>query len=262
MQFRKQSRQATARHVDPRSRPSRARRVVVAAVAAVAVVVAVPTVATALGNHQRHSHHAPVGRVGVAQGPKTTAPSRSVTPVPELTSEPTPDETSQPTPDPTDVPTPDPTVAPPTPTATPSPTPTPKVTQPAPTPTTPRQPTSQGAQMEADVIAATNAQRAANGLPALSISSCATNQVQSRVAQLVVENGFYHLPLDTILADCKVGAGENLALGYPDGAAVVDGWMNSQGHRENLLRPSFVSMGVSCQLQNGRWLCGAVYLMS
>lgn len=39
--------------------------------------------------------------------------------------------------------------------------------------------------------------------------------------------------------------GENLAAGYPTPAAVFDGWMNSQGHRENILRPAFKTIGIS-----------------
>lgn len=38
--------------------------------------------------------------------------------------------------------------------------------------------------------------------------------------------------------------GENIAAGQPDASSVVDGWMNSEGHRENILRPEFTKMGV------------------
>jgi uncharacterized protein YkwD len=49
------------------------------------------------------------------------------------------------------------------------------------------------------------------------------------------------------------GAGENLAsswAGHPNVsplrsvAAVMDAWMNSPGHRENLLRPEYLVVGV------------------
>jgi uncharacterized YkwD family protein len=39
-------------------------------------------------------------------------------------------------------------------------------------------------------------------------------------------------------------AGENIAAGYSTAQAVVDGWMNSQGHRENTLNKSFTKIGV------------------
>jgi len=45
--------------------------------------------------------------------------------------------------------------------------------------------------------------------------------------------------------------GENLAIFYMTPQAVVDGWMDSPGHRENILRPVFVDIGVG--FFNGRW---------
>ena len=39
-------------------------------------------------------------------------------------------------------------------------------------------------------------------------------------------------------------AGENIAMGYPTAEAVVDGWMNSEGHRANILNASFTEIGV------------------
>jgi len=38
--------------------------------------------------------------------------------------------------------------------------------------------------------------------------------------------------------------GENIARGYPSPEAVVEGWMNSQGHCANLMNPSFTETGV------------------
>lgn len=115
-------------------------------------------------------------------------------------------------------------------------------------------------QMAAEVVAATNAQRTAAGLPELAVSTCATEQVSARVAQLVAANAFEHPPLEPVLSACAVsGAGENLAKGYLDGAGVVDGWMNSENHKANLLG-DWTETGVSCQLRgDSQWLCGAVY---
>lgn len=38
-------------------------------------------------------------------------------------------------------------------------------------------------------------------------------------------------------------AGENLAYGYQSAAAVVAGWMDSPGHRANILNPAFSEVG-------------------
>ncbi|WP_235852112.1 CAP domain-containing protein [Niallia nealsonii] len=39
-------------------------------------------------------------------------------------------------------------------------------------------------------------------------------------------------------------AGENIAAGYLDAAAVMEGWLNSKGHRECLLNKEFTHLGV------------------
>jgi uncharacterized protein YkwD len=39
-------------------------------------------------------------------------------------------------------------------------------------------------------------------------------------------------------------AGENIAAHYVDGPAVVEGWLNSKGHRESLLSGDFTHLGV------------------
>lgn len=39
-------------------------------------------------------------------------------------------------------------------------------------------------------------------------------------------------------------AGENIAKGYYSASSVVNGWMNSQGHRANILNPNFNKIGI------------------
>jgi uncharacterized protein YkwD len=39
-------------------------------------------------------------------------------------------------------------------------------------------------------------------------------------------------------------AGENIAMGYRDAQYVMDGWMNSPGHRRNILTEQFRKIGV------------------
>lgn len=41
-------------------------------------------------------------------------------------------------------------------------------------------------------------------------------------------------------------AGENIASGFPSAESVVDAWMNSEGHRNNILSASFTHMGAGC----------------
>ena len=48
-------------------------------------------------------------------------------------------------------------------------------------------------------------------------------------------------------------AGENIAKGYRTPAAVVDGWMNSEGHRANILNSSFTQIGVGYVSNGNYW---------
>ncbi|MFZ3588071.1 CAP domain-containing protein [Bacillus sp. DJP31] len=67
------------------------------------------------------------------------------------------------------------------------------------------------------------------------------------------ENNFFshHSPTNGGLSDrLEVGnikyqlAGENIAAKYVDGIAAVEGWLNSQGHRDTLLNREFTHLGV------------------
>ncbi|TGV29209.1 secretion protein, partial [Mesorhizobium sp. M00.F.Ca.ET.186.01.1.1] len=39
-------------------------------------------------------------------------------------------------------------------------------------------------------------------------------------------------------------AGENIAAGYPDAIEAHESWMNSPGHRKNILEKDFTQLGV------------------
>ena len=48
-------------------------------------------------------------------------------------------------------------------------------------------------------------------------------------------------------------AGENIAYGYRTPQAVVEGWMNSSGHRANILSGSYTQIGVGYVAQGNYW---------
>ena len=48
-------------------------------------------------------------------------------------------------------------------------------------------------------------------------------------------------------------AGENIAQGYRTPQAVVDGWMNSSGHRANILNASYTQIGVGYVADGNYW---------
>lgn len=48
-------------------------------------------------------------------------------------------------------------------------------------------------------------------------------------------------------------AGENIAMGYATPAAVMNGWMNSSGHRANILNASYTQIGVGYVAEGNYW---------
>ena len=114
---------------------------------------------------------------------------------------------------------------------------------------------------EAEVVRLVNEQRAKNGLAPLT-----QNWELSRIAryksQDMADNGYfshtsptYGSPFDMIRAFglSYRTAGENIAKGYATPKAVVDGWMNSSGHRANILNASFRQIGVGYSADGSHW---------
>lgn len=48
-------------------------------------------------------------------------------------------------------------------------------------------------------------------------------------------------------------AGENIAMGYSTPQAVMNGWMNSSGHRANILNSSYTQIGVGYVASGNYW---------
>ena len=72
----------------------------------------------------------------------------------------------------------------------------------------------------------------------------------------------FHQDLGAVLRDCHLSAaGENVAAGFPNGKSVVNnGWMSSEGHRANILNPSFTTVGIGARKgHNGQWYVAQVF---
>ena len=116
-------------------------------------------------------------------------------------------------------------------------------------------------QYEQEVIRLVNEIRAQNGLSALTY-----NWELSRVAryksQDMVDNRYfshtsptYGTPFQMIRAFglSYRTAGENIAYGQRTPQAVVDAWMNSSGHRANILNAAFTQIGVGYVSSGHYW---------
>ena len=138
-----------------------------------------------------------------------------------------------------------------TPTAKPEPTKAPAVTA-TPSPTAKPEPTeAPQASLAEQVIAQVNRERAANGLGALSTSEELNRAACVRAKEIV--STFSHTRPDgsSCFTVSALAFGENIAKGYTTADRVMAAWMSSQGHRENILRESFGSIGVCAYSQGG-----------
>lgn len=52
-------------------------------------------------------------------------------------------------------------------------------------------------------------------------------------------------------SDGYLELGENIASGYTSAEKVMDGWMNSEGHRANILKTSYTNIGIGYVTANG-----------
>ncbi|MFJ8187393.1 CAP domain-containing protein [Streptomyces sp. NPDC096105] len=104
----------------------------------------------------------------------------------------------------------------------------------------------------AEVVDLTNRERARAGLPPLSRDPLLTTAAQAHSADMVARDFYAHTapdggkPWDRAAAAgsrCRA-VGENIACGQRSAAEVVRGWMNSPGHRANILKPEFTHIGV------------------
>lgn len=100
------------------------------------------------------------------------------------------------------------------------------------------------------VVDLVNQERKKAGLQPLSVNSSAAAAAQIRAKE--IEKSFSHTRPDgssfsTALTEQGIRyrtSGENIAWGQKTPRQVVDGWMNSAGHRANILNEKFTSIGV------------------
>lgn len=149
----------------------------------------------------------------------------------------------------------------PAPTRTPAPTSAPApTTKPAPTvkpaPTT--APVNTGISSYAsEVLRLVNIERSKAGLSALTTNSTLTAAANKRAQE--TKQSFSHTRPNgtsafTVLGEYGVSyrtAGENIAYGQRSPQEVVTGWMNSPGHRANILKSSFGKIGIGVYESNG-----------
>ena len=113
-----------------------------------------------------------------------------------------------------------------------------------------------GSQFANRVVELTNAERAKAGLESLTLNNQLIQAAQGHSDSMAVDDFFSHTGADGSSVGDRVRdtgykfatAGENIAAGQRTAADVVEGWMNSPGHRANILNANYTEIGVGYEL--------------
>jgi uncharacterized protein YkwD len=149
----------------------------------------------------------------------------------------------------------------------PSEEPEPVVEAPTPKVTTPKEPVETAdTQVETQpaparrasdsgIVGGTNAARADAGLPALSVNSCLTDMAQRHAERIAAAQTLQHQDLNAVMRACGMSAAaENVAMNYEGPSSMVGQWLDSPGHRANLLSSRYSLIGVgTAQARDGSW---------
>ncbi|WP_207669754.1 CAP domain-containing protein [Cellulosilyticum sp. WCF-2] len=114
---------------------------------------------------------------------------------------------------------------------------------------------------ENKVLELVNAERAKQGLKPLEMDESVRNVARLKSQDMKKNNYFSHTsptygtPFEMLK---KYGisyksAGENIAQGYQTPEQVVKGWMNSSGHRANILNASYTHIGIGYEADGNYW---------
>ena len=105
---------------------------------------------------------------------------------------------------------------------------------------------------ENEVIALVNTERAKQHIQGLDIDWELSRVARIKSQDMANKNYFSHQsptygsPFDMMkhFGIHYTSAGENIASGQKTPEQVMESWMNSQGHRENIMNPTFTHIGV------------------
>lgn len=104
-----------------------------------------------------------------------------------------------------------------------------------------------------ELINLTNSKRAEAGLSTLTVNPVLSQAAQAKGADMVAKNYWAHTSPDgltpwTFFKNSNyryLYAGENLARDFSDSAGVVNAWMNSPTHRENVISNRYREIGIA-----------------
>ena len=122
-------------------------------------------------------------------------------------------------------------------------------------------PTNEQASVEKEVIRLVNVERAKAGLPALKEDWELSRVAKYKSQDMRDRNYFSHTSPTygspfTMMKNFGISyksAGENIAKGQRNAAEVMKAWMNSEGHRKNIMSKNFTHIGVGYVANGNYW---------
>ncbi|MEI4789977.1 CAP domain-containing protein [Bacillus sp. FJAT-53060] len=114
---------------------------------------------------------------------------------------------------------------------------------------------------EKEVVELTNKERAKQGLKALSVDTKLSKSARAKSQDMKDKNYFSHTsptygsPFDQMkqFGITYKTAGENIAQGQRSPQEVMTAWMNSEGHRANILNKNYTHIGVGYVKDGNYW---------
>jgi uncharacterized protein YkwD len=117
------------------------------------------------------------------------------------------------------------------------------------------------AELRASVVKLTNKARVAKGCKPLKRSPKLHKAAQRHAEDMAAKDYFSHTSLDgrqwferIRAVGYKNPAGENIAYGFDTASSVVKGWMNSPGHKRNILDCKFKTIGIGFTADGDYWV--------
>ncbi len=99
---------------------------------------------------------------------------------------------------------------------------------------------------ESQARSVTNAKRHHHDLHKLSRGACVQKAARRQARRMANQDRMFHQDIGRVLRRCRLaGVAENVAAGYPTGRSAVRAWMNSPGHRANILEPGYRLLGMA-----------------
>ncbi|WOD38598.1 CAP domain-containing protein [Nodosilinea sp. E11] len=111
-----------------------------------------------------------------------------------------------------------------------------------------------------ELLQLVNAERRRVNAPPLVLNDRLTSAAQRHAQDMATSGRMSHTGSDGSTMRSRIDAtqyrwaniGENVAMGQPNATAVMTAWMNSPGHRQNILNPAFTELGIGYATAAGR----------